>query len=106
MDNILRKDRESYEASLFYEQFIQIEEAEEEELGAMFPQRNKLPLMNLAKQVRIASFHLTSSFHHCQQQQQSKELSLGEDDIETLENEGVDDEAGDNDEVRSRQDGG
>ena len=62
--------------------------------------------MNLAKQVRIASFHLTSSFHHCQQQQQSKELSLGEDDIETLENEGVDDEAGDNDEVRSRQDGG
>jgi len=69
----------------------------------MFPQRNKLPLMNLAKQVRIASFHLTSSFHHCQQQQQSKELSLGEDDIETLENEGVDDEAGDNDEVLSDQ---
>jgi len=81
----------------------EIEEAEEEELGAMFPQRNKLPLMNLAKQVRIASFHLTSSFHHCQQQQQSKELSLGEDDIETLENEGVDDEAGDNDEVLSDQ---
>merc|ERR1712083_789610 len=44
-------------------------------------------LMNLAKQ----------------QQQQSKELSLGEDDIETLENEGVDDEAGGNDEVLSAQ---
>merc|ERR1719500_573835 len=67
----------------------EVEEAEEEELGAMFPQMSKLPLMNPLKQ------------------QPLKEASHGEevleedddDEIEALDNEGVRDEIEDDDEV-------
>merc|ERR1719209_2339525 len=67
----------------------EVEEAEEEELGAMFPQRSKLLPMNPLKQ------------------QPSKEASHGEevldedddDEIEALDNEGVGDEVEDDDEV-------
>jgi len=68
----------------------EVEEAEEEELGAMFPQRSKLPPMTPLKQ------------------QPLKEASHGEevleeddddDEIEALDNEGVGDEVEDGDEV-------
>ena len=86
---------------------VQVEEAEEEELGAMFPQRSKLPLMNPLKQVRYYTDTNTRLFNSLHFQQPLKEASHGEevleeddDEIEALDNEGVGDEIEDDDEVR------
>ena len=90
---------------------VQVEEAEEEELGAMFPQRSKLPLMNPLKQVRYYTDTNTRLFNSLHFQQPLKEVSHGEevleedddDEIEALDNEGVGDEIEDDDEVRILQ---
>ena len=82
----------------------------EEEVGAMFPQMSKLPLMNPLKQVRYYTDTITRLFNSLHFQQPLKEASHGEevleedddDEIEALDNEGVGDEIED-DEVRILQ---
>jgi len=65
----------------------EVEEAEEEELGAMFHQRSKLPPMNPLKQQPLKEAH------------GEEVLEEDDDEIEALDNEGVGDEIEDDDEV-------